>query len=256
MSFSKNDIDALNKDHAQFPARIAKLTIEFVTRKYKTDRGREFGQHGFPRRTKILNRCVDNVFRILPPARKSVPSEKERCDAEISIQAFIFNAFAAVDNLAWIWVSEQALTDQKGRPIKNHAIGLMKEHELVRGSFSGDFQKTLQSFDPWFEHLQNYRHALAHRIPLYIPPFAIHEKDVEKYHNLEKEKTKALAESNIDKHKKLSDEQMVLAEFRPYMQHSFSEGAKTVVFHPQLIADLKTIAELADGILAELKSKP
>lgn len=33
-----------------------------------------------------------------------------------------------------------------------------------------ELQAYLAEHDAWFEYLEDYRHALAHRIPLYIPP--------------------------------------------------------------------------------------
>jgi hypothetical protein len=41
---------------------------------------------------------------------------------------------------------------------------------------------------------------------------------------------------------------MALTEFKPWMQHSFGERSKIVVFHPQLLADFATVeARLADA---------
>src|SRR5712671_1522714 len=88
----------------------------------------------------------------------------------ICIQAFTFNAFACLDNLAWIWVCEKKLTTEQGDPIPAGKVGLGKKCKLVRRSLPADIRKYLKSLDAWFDHLENFRHALAHRIPLYIPP--------------------------------------------------------------------------------------
>jgi hypothetical protein len=50
----------------------------------------------------------------------------------------------------------------------------------------------------------------------------------------------------------LFTEQMKLGRFRPWVQHSFEEGAKPVVFHPQMLADFTTVDELGHTTLAEL----
>jgi hypothetical protein len=49
--------------------------------------------------------------------------------------------------------------------------GLRPKNEIVMASLDVDVRKYLNSMDRWFEYLENYRHALAHQIPLYIPPY-------------------------------------------------------------------------------------
>jgi hypothetical protein len=58
-----------------------------------------------------LRRCIDNVFRIIPPGAVKVPSKARLYDAQINIQAFVANVYGIVDNLTWIWVYEQTLSD-------------------------------------------------------------------------------------------------------------------------------------------------
>ena len=62
-----------------------------------------------------------------------------------------------------------------------------------RESFSAEFQAYLQELDAWFGQLENFRHALAHRIPLYIPPYIIDPKNEQAYRELEAGMNAALA---------------------------------------------------------------
>jgi hypothetical protein len=91
----------------------------------------------------------------------------------INIQAFVFNVFGSIDNLAWIWVREKGLAMDDGLPIPNAWVGLGKKNRFVRHSFSTEFQEFLKGLNDWFDHLDDFRHALAHRIPLYYP--ALHD---------------------------------------------------------------------------------
>jgi len=45
---------------------------------------------------------------------------------------------------------------------------------------------------------------------------------------------------------------MKLVEFRPWIQHSFEEKAKPIVFHAQLLADFAMTEELGKKMLLEL----
>jgi hypothetical protein len=44
-----------------------------------------------------------------------------------------------------------------------------------------EFRTFIDSRQKWFENLKDFRDSLAHRIPLYIPPFMIRDEDGEEY---------------------------------------------------------------------------
>lgn len=104
---------------------------------------------------------------MLPPEKDAFPEHDDLIGATISIQAFVLNVFGALDNLAWIWASEL--------PLKVSAMktGLGPKCKDVRASFSPGMLNYLRNLDPWFEHIVDFRDALAHRIPLYVPPYCV-----------------------------------------------------------------------------------
>lgn len=142
---------------------------------------------------------------------------EELVEAVVHIQAFTFNAFACLDNLAWIWVCEQKLTTDKGEEIPPTKIGLNKRCRIIRRSLPADFRAHLKSLDAWFDHLENFRHALAHRIPLYIPPCVVREQDVPRYELLDRQMAKARRRGNFERCEKLRAEQQALTKYQPEM---------------------------------------
>jgi hypothetical protein len=62
---------------------------------------------------------------------------------------------------------------------------------------------------------------------------------------------KAAKKADFKEYDRLSAEQLRLGRFRPWVQHSFEEHAKPIVFHAQMLADFKTIDELALKLLSE-----
>jgi len=106
--------------------------------------------------------------------------------------------------------------------------------------------------DEWFDVLDDYRHTLAHRIPLYIPPFVVMMDDEAAYTALGERKLKALVSGDVPEHERLATEQKALETFRPWMQHSFHEEARPLVIHPQLLANFNTIEEMGRKLLEEL----
>ncbi len=206
----------------------------------------------FSRRLKTLVRCIENTFEILPLDQVDLPTSEELSDVNINLQAFIFNVFGCVDNLAWIWVCEKTLTKDNGSPIPKEWVGLRKKNKSVRDSFSPEFLEYLNGLDEWFAHLENFRDAVAHRIPLYIPPYIITEDNEAAYRDFDDRKSDAFNRGALEDYDRLSAEQDALGVFRPIMTHSLAENAKSVVFHAQLLADFNTIEELGRKMLEEL----
>jgi hypothetical protein len=73
------------------------------------------------------------------------------------------------------------------------------------------------------------------------------------YRELEAKMNEAIKQHKFEEYDRLSTEQIKLGRFRPWVQHSFEEGAKPVVFHPQMLADFNTVNELGHKMLDELK---
>lgn len=252
MTFSDEDLEKLRMGHLAVSGKRQRLVERYVVRTYKNSRAQEYAKHGFCRRLGTLARCVDRVFEILPPDRIDLPTSDELTDAAINIQAFVFNVFGSADNLAWIWVKEKSLAKDDGSKIPDVWVGLRKCNKFVRGSFSSGFQEYLTGLNDWFDYLENFRHALAHRIPLYVPPYVVANSRVAAFQEFEDQMTEASNRQDFAEYERLSVEQEALVGFQPSMTHSFEDEAKHVVFHAQMLADFNTIEELGQKILDEL----
>jgi hypothetical protein len=74
----------------------------------------------------------------------------------------------------------------------------------------------LKGLDGWFKQIGNLRHALAHRIPLYIPPYVIANKDESAYRDFEKKMADAAKRHDFKEYDRLSKrKQLKLGKFRP-----------------------------------------
>lgn len=252
MYYSEKALKMLAEDYAALGGKLDDLLVKFFTVKVTNPRAAEYARQGVPRRLKVLARCITNVFAEIPPDLNELPSREALSDATINIQGFVFNVFGAIDNLAWVWMHQIGQKRQDGTPIPDGHIGLGPKNTSVRATLSKEFQEHLATLDKWFRHLSDLRHALAHRIPLYIPPYVIEQKDHAAYRELEAKMTEAATRHNFAEYDRLAGEQMKLGRFRPWVQHSFEENAKPVVFHAQMLADFNTVNELAHKMLNEL----
>jgi hypothetical protein len=199
-------------------------------------------------------RAIDFVFERLPPELDAIPDRDTVVDATLAIQAFVLNAFGCLDNLAWIWVCEKPVLDSSGNELGPLRVGLGAKNREVRDSFSSEFLAYLEKRQDWVDkHLKMLRDSLAHRIPLYIPPFIVTRDTVDEYNKLEEASAAAIKKRNFGLYDALQAKQKSLGIWRPWMTHSVTERSPQVVFHFQLLQDYVTIDEFGRELLAELE---
>jgi hypothetical protein len=192
--YPKKELRILEDEFATLEVRRRRIVESLLNYEFASQRAQEYARHGVGRRISTLARCIRNVFVLLPPNLETIPSMDETQDALIQLQSHIINVFGCVDNLAWMWVLETDHKAPDGKDLNRKQIGLRKRHVEVRGSLSKDFQAFLGSLEGWFTYLENYRDALAHRIPLYVPPFAIDPRNEARHQELERRKMAAMPE--------------------------------------------------------------
>jgi hypothetical protein len=172
--FSDEAIAEMNAKVRSIESRKSRLRLRYVEHNFSDPKAREYAHHGFARRIQTLARCVENIFRILPPDTVEVPPGETLHDAQINIQAAIGNAYGCADNLAWVWVHE------RGIAVERRDVGMRERHRKVRDTLSQEFRTYLTSLGGWFGHLVEFRDAFAHRIPPYVPPGGALKKDHER----------------------------------------------------------------------------
>jgi hypothetical protein len=252
MAFSTEGLQKLKDELCTVPGKHFGLMQAFLGRNFANGDAREYAQHGFMRRLKTMARSIANTFELLPPELREPPARDLLHDAEIQIQAFVFNAFAATDNLGWILVKEHGLKLPNGADIPKERIGLRPGNVAVRGAVSPEFRAYLETREEWFRHMEDFRHSLAHRVPLYIPPFCVDPRNESAYNDLERRKMQAAQQGRFMDFERLSAEQDRLGFFQPWMVHSVRHDPRPMYFHPQLLADFNTVHEMAEKTLEEL----
>lgn len=245
--FSDEDLEKIKISYDEVTKTYRSLLLTYTTKNFRTAEATEFARHGFARRLKTLARCIHNVFDLCPPNIDRKLSEDELADLVINLQAFILNVYGALDNLAWIWVKEKSILNKKGQPLTQNQVGFSKDY--IRKSLPAEFQSYLVTLEKWFKHLEDFRHSLAHRIPLYVPPFVVNNEEAAKERELQQLRQSALLSQNFDEFERLTNEVDKIGYFVPFMTHSFSEDSPYAIFHAQIIVDWKTVVEIADKFL-------
>lgn len=245
--YKKEHLKKIQEVHLQMQEKTNDLVILFTRFIFSSEKAGEYARHGFARRIQVLSRCIQNIFRIIPAGTVKVPKRERLHDATINLQAFYANAFGCVDNLAWVWVHESGLASR----IRPREVGLRKSNARVRKTLSPEFQAFLASRDKWFEYLTEFRHALGHRVPPYIPPGSVRPKDQPTFQDLEQRMRAARSPGEFDS---LLEEQKQLYIFEPLTIHSFDEATGTIRFHQQMLVDFLTVEEIALKMLDELRA--
>ncbi|ATQ41699.1 hypothetical protein [Caulobacter mirabilis] len=251
MPYSDEQIGQMEVMLDEWSERERAMTRALFDHPFVDDVAREMLRHGVKRRVADLQHGLDRIFEILPPNAAS-PSRRDLHDATAFLQAFVINTFGAIDNLAWVWAREASVLDSRGRPLRRGQIGLTPDHAILRGSVSRETQEYLESTNEWFGYLEEYRHALAHRIPLYMPPKVFNEADTAEFRRLEAEMIKE--GWNWDRWNQVQNAQSQLGTFEPVMMHSYGEGARPVRFHAQMVCDFATVIEIAEHIARDLQA--
>lgn len=91
---------------------------------------------------------------------------------------------------------------------------------------------------------------MAHRIPLYIPPFIVSEENNRAY---EAPEVRKLETNDSDEYDQLCAEKAKLEDFEPVMEHAIDDNKPPVVFHFQLVQDFLTVEETGLKALRELE---
>jgi hypothetical protein len=225
------------------------LLLAYTYHPFKSERAREYANNGFARRVSTLSRCIHNIFEVVPPSTVDVPSREHLYDAQINLQTFMANVYGCIDNLAWIWVYEKGLHESVSR----NRVGFKKTHKEVRSSLSQGLQEYLDGIEAWMDYVIDFRDALAHRIPLYIPPGTVPKEAVAEYNDLMRRMNEALSRLQPHQYDELSAQLAKLLVFQPMMTHSITEAKGLIRFHAQVLADFATVEELGQKMMSELK---
>lgn len=219
------------------------LRERIILHAYRTERGEEFAHHGLGRRLSSMRHALQTVFDELPPDSNALPSNSSLEQSTMAIQAFTINVSGCLDNMAWIWAHEAGVRSAGGQTLTCHQVSFNSDATQLLRSLPTPFREFVETRREWMNHLKLFRDSLAHRIPLYIPPFVLTEENHQRYEELGADAKVALRNHSFDEYEQLTEEQKQLCQFWPVYKHSFFENSPQAYFHVQLIADYRTIEE-------------
>lgn len=249
--YSEENLDQLHNDYGRIHERYIDLSLAYLKKDFKVPKAREFAEHGFCRRVTLMTHCIRMIFEQIPPSTTCPLNLEKAFDATIYFQVFRFNVFGCLDNLAHIWVEEMNIKQDNGKKIPDPAVSFFvrhKQNQNINKCLSEEFRLYLNSHDSWFQNLKNFRDAIAHRIPVYIPPYCIYDDETEESSDIESDTN----EANFHKYDETKCNLEPTSHFLPIATHSFMEDSEQILFHPQMLSDYNIIDKIGRKLLREL----
>src|SRR6185437_5410901 len=251
MAYTIEQVSSLFLQQERLIGELRRLLARFVNAAHisQDERVQEHLRHGVARRVNVLIQCVINIYRIFPPNLERPLSRDSLSDVQINLHAYVINLCGLFDNCAWAFILQSGLVAQFREPKQ---IGLFKPHIVAH--LPKPLREYLQSerIKGWqAKYLTNYRDALAHRIPLYIPPAVWSPAENLRYNTISIEIDKCVAAQQWDRIDALRAEQDRLGTPCFGFLHSFSRNkSPTLVgLHTQVLSDGATIVEFGSLFL-------
>lgn len=206
--------------------------------------------HGAGRRIMVLRRTVENIYDLFPPSTSEPLPRDTLSDVQINLHAFVMNLYGVFENWAWAFCYRHDLqTEIKDKRQIGMFSTTMKPYlpKEIREYLESDVITNWQR-----DYLKNYRDALAHRIPLYIPPAYFTPEETERYSLLEAEELSSLRTGNLKRFEAICVEKSAIGCASLVFLHSFSESGKSreLWLHPQVLSDSNTVVEFGTKFLA------
>lgn len=198
---------------------------------------------GAGRRLTVLRRSLENIFSLFPIETTEPLAKDILSDVQINLHAFVINIYGVFENWAWAFVLRHDLEAKIGNRLR---IGMF--NSATQKYLPAPLQKYLAEDDTkqWFQnYLKEYRDALAHRIPLYIPPATFTADETKNYNELEQEKMECIASARWKRLDEVWDEQSKIGSLCAFFLHELSGNTspRPVYLHPQLLCDGKGVIE-------------
>lgn len=252
VQFDEEFANRMQFEALQIGERFDSVALNLINRVFRNELSKESAIYGYIRRLNTMGRCISNVFSTIPVQSTDIIPDTQRVDATISIESFIINCYGALDNIARLWIHEIDLRRDNGDPIPREWIGLRQSNTLIRGSFSEEMQRYLNSKNDWFAYLESAKHALAHNIPLYIPPYTVSEDNHARYVELSNQ-LYSINGNSPEEDNRLRSELRSITDYAPYIRGSFITENRAIIFHPQMISDYLMVEEIGNKVIQELE---
>ncbi|CAK7047067.1 hypothetical protein NUK34_03995 [Kerstersia gyiorum] len=245
MAYNAEQVATLQQKQQEAVSALDRLLLTAVTagEAQVNVQAKEYLLYGVGRRLKVLRYGLSTIFRLFPPDTAKPIASDDLEAVQAALHAFVMNLYGTFENLAWAFVCRHDIIDEIGDRRK---VGMfLGATQRFLPQVLADYlsSKTMTAWHT--QYLKNYRDALAHRIPLYIPPKTFTDVEGKRYQELVREEMECIETGRWEDLERVRDEKANLG--RPcfvFWHGLFSEAdSKPMQLHSQLVSDVMTILE-------------
>jgi len=246
MTYSEADAAKLQNHRLETIQKLNDLQLKCITESIGLGPSRawEYLRHGVARRLGVLRNAINTVYDVFPPDTKQRLDQESLAHLQLALHGFVINLSGVFDNWAWAFLHMHGLDTQ----VRRLGVGMFNRE--TNRHMDQPIRDYLDSagFIAWrTDYLKNYRDALAHRIPLYIPPSLMTKPQTEEFNRLDTAKSEALRAGQLEQFEDLQRQQDELGEPCFFFLHSLEEGGqRQIMFHPQMLSDVAGVIEFGN----------
>jgi len=207
-------------------------------------RAREYLNHGVARRLSYLHYCASCVDSVLPKDRESRFSASEQKYLTMNLHVHWINLAGILDNLAWFTLFRATEREVEVKRRKSIYLSSRKVREHLSSAARAVLDEEVTT--RWIAGMRNFRDALAHRIPPYVPPSLVLTEDVDAFRQVSEQIDQAILDGRFDDVSRLEAEQDQLTQMAPFVLHSYGDpdAASPVPVRSSLAADLRQVMRI------------
>jgi hypothetical protein len=244
MAYSIEVLKGLRTDHDKVVHDIQSLMFEGLKQSepLNSEEAKRQLRNGVGRRLHVMKKSVEQIFTLFPPAQQAPLQREVLTEVQIHLHAFVINLSGIFDNWAWAFLFRHGLNKE----IDRRNVSLFKrETQRFLPTVLRDYLSS-QLIAKWYRtYVKSYRDALAHGIPLYIPPAQWTRDDAKRYEELEKQKVECIKQGEWDRLDAVWAEQDSVGHSCPQFLYEFcgEQNSGPVYLHPQVLCDGMTVTE-------------
>jgi len=244
MGYSEKQIENFEKEYNKVCQGLQDLMLQTVLAGQESTHAgvKEHLLHGSTRRLGIIKKSIENIFDYFPLTTTRPLNRDVLYDVQINLHAYVINLYGIFDNWAWAFVHRHDLLPQIG---DRRGVGLFLKSTAKHLPQPLRDHLSSEAIYNWHQkYLKSYRDALAHRIPLYIPPLQVTHEEGKRFKQLESEKNNLMRSREWQKLDEIDKEMNKIGKPSFVFLHSYEEEPpKPVLLHPQLLCDGLAVVE-------------
>lgn len=249
MPYTADQCKELDRELRQVCERLTDLMLECIKHAspFEETQTAQHLRYGAGRRIGVIRTAVRNIFEEFPPDTIRPLHTENLYDVQINLHALVMNVYGVFENFAWAFIERHQL---RGKHKGVKWIGMFRED--TRRYLPIEIRDKSYELERWHdEYLKEYRDSLAHRVPLYVPPFHVHPENEDRYKELDERRFAIELDTSpegLRLYEEIRNEQSALTHPMFVFLHNTSddEVGRPVQLHPQVICDCMTVLDMGE----------